>query len=453
MEQALAGSAVFCYNTAEVICVPVRLTVITSRYLLASTQAAMERVGANCQFRVVTYDDFTHIAQVYERWEPESDGFLVSGPTAAAAIRLAHPNGEKPVLSFQEDAAALYKALLKLVLEDREQDIGRIVLDFLLPLNCGYTLRDFLSMGEIEFVERGNMERLRVENGADDIETYIAGRLIELWERGEMDVAVCQYSSIVPVLEERGIPCRYPFISDDQLAGRVNEALVQIELERLRASLPASIHIVRPGPAGPDGMVEMERALTQYLADNFLSCQVRQYQGGLQAFTTLQAVRCLMRGGTACPVSAYLREKLGFPVAVGYGVGSTESHAAANAQLAACEAAFSGESFLVDEAGNLIGPLGAPRQIALESEQDVDLLAQQCGLSPVTIRRLLASIRISETNRVTAQELANRFGVTVRNANRILSRLTSGGLARVAYIQSNSARGRPVKVYELQIHT
>ena len=46
-------------------------------------------------------------------------------------------------------------------------------------------------------------------------------------------------------------------------------------------------------------------------------------------------------------------------------------------------------------------------------------------------------------------ELAQRFDITIRNANRILINLVKGGVAVPVYTLSSHSRGRPVQVYAL----
>ena len=89
--------------------------------------------------------------------------------------------------------------------------------------------------------------------------------------------------------------------------------------------------------------------------------------------------------------------------------------------------------------------------VEYQSVQGVGVIAKRCGLATLTVQKVAAIMKLAGSSKVTSQELANRFGVTVRNANRILSRLVEGGYARVAYFQATNSKGRPVKVYELTL--
>ena len=115
------------------------------------------------------------------------------------------------------------------------------------------------------------------------------------------------------------------------------------------------------------------------------------------------------------------------------------------------EAVQFGKSFIQNENGDMIGPLGSSDRRVIQNQyvQNLGKIAKQCNLSPVTIKKVLASTHAAGSNKITTHELAERMGSTVRNANRIIQNLENGGVAKLAYTQTTNAKGRPVKVYEL----
>ncbi len=108
-----------------------------------------------------------------------------------------------------------------------------------------------------------------------------------------------------------------------------------------------------------------------------------------------------------------------------------------------------GGTAIKDEVGNLVGPLGTPQKMVISTtpQPDVGTIARNCAA--MTIQKLITSIQISGSNKTTSHELSRLFDVTIRNANRILSRLEQSGYAKIIYSQTDGTKGRPVKVYEL----
>lgn len=429
-----------------------KIALITSHYLQRPTEDALARLSLECETLVRAYDDFEHIAKLYDSLADEVDGFLVSGLSAMTAIREQAKKTMKPMVTFQADTVALYKQLVMVFLENREQDSRRVVLDFLLPIEGGYTVQDFVACTDVDFIN--NAIRCWVQQvGAANVEQLILQRILELWDAGEIDLVICQYSSIVPELEARGIPYRYPFFSSSQLGQLIAELEANIELENLRTNLPAVIKVAprRSGAATDEQMRDLEKVLKQFFDEHLVEGELEHSQDAFTLQTTLQAVRYLTNGGTACLLNAHLGDKRDFEISVGYGVGTTQRQAQRNAQAALRESVFIGGSFFRDEKDNLVGPLtsGTPMVIESRGLEGAGQIASASNLSSLTIQKLMTTIRMSGSNRTTTQELAGSFGVTVRNANRILSNLEKSGYARIVYAQNTNSKGRPVKVYEL----
>ena len=434
-----------------------KVVVITSHYFQQPAQEAFRRLDLDCDITLVPYDNFEHISQVYERYAPEADGFLVSGSSARSAIVLSKPRIQKPIAAFQVDSDSLYREMLLLALENRQQDFSRVVLDFLLPLGEGYTVEDFVHRSEIKSVYE-QINRWIAETGVQELggaENAIMAKILELWINKSIDMVICAYSSIVPALEALNIPYRCPFLSDHQLETLVHQVLAKAELQQLRENLPAIIHVLprHRSQATPEHMERLGQKLRQFLKDNLLECVLQQDEGFFQLMTTVQTLRSITANGESCPLGSRLSEELGCPIVLGYGVGTTVNQALSNAISAVREAKSSGGSFIKDESGSLIGPLGSPRRLVVNTQPlpDVGLLARRCGLSTLTVQKLMACMEQSGSNRVTTPELASRFGTTVRNANRILSHLREAGFAAPAYTQTSAPRGRPLQVYELDL--
>ena len=115
-----------------------------------------------------------------------------------------------------------------------------------------------------------------------------------------------------------------------------------------------------------------------------------------------------------------LTDKLHFECAVGYGIGANFDNAIRNSVNARKEAVQFGKSFIQNENGDMIGPLGSSDRRVIQNQyvQNLGKIAKQCNLSPVTIKKVLASTHAAGSNKITTHELAERMGSTVRNANR-----------------------------------
>ena len=107
----------------------------------------------------------------------------------------------------------------------------------------------------------------------------------------------------------------------------------------------------------------------------------------------------------------------------------------------------------MNESNQIIGPLGSSQLPSFQQNlpDDIFQIAEKCKLSTLTIQKLISIVKMNGSYEITTNELANHLGVTVRNANRILRNLENGGHATIAHTRSTASKGRPVKVYRLNL--
>ena len=139
---------------------------------------------------------------------------------------------------------------------------------------------------------------------------------------------------------------------------------------------------------------------------------------------------------------------------LGIGFGGTFATALDSAQQAFQVSAQSGEPAIVREAGtveSIFGDDGAA--VSLQETSDAMLeLAEQTGLGPLTLRRLIAALGRADHKAVTAQQLSEFYGVMPRSARRMLGLLVSAGYTREAGVRAAAAgAGRPHVVYEVDL--
>lgn len=432
-----------------------KIVFITSQHLYRPTCDALERISPPCETVVATYDNFEHISKVYRQYADTADAFLVSGPSAKRAIELTCGTITQPVTYYKVDSEALHRDILKLAVDNRDQDFSRVAMDFLLPLDCGYTVKDFLDLEDIETVDVATQKWI-THAGVQEVggaENAIMERILELWRKKSIDLVICQYSSIAPALDALGIPYRCPFPSDAYLKGLIHDILARLELKQMQNNLPAIVQIL---PIHAKELSASQRELLRqkvhsFVQNNLIDC-VEQESGSIPfLITTLQVVRFLTQNFRICRLSDYLEDTLDFPVVIGYGVGATVSHAISNVQIAIREARISEKSFVLDNNGNLIGPLNAENRMIVNTNAmaSISILSKRCKLSTMTLQKLAAYIESRGNSNITTQELAQRFDITIRNANRILANLCKGGVATQVYTQTSHSRGRPIQVYNI----
>lgn len=198
-----------------------KIVAITSQYLKEPISQIVSELKLNCDIQVVSYNKFDTISEVYDSYAGDTDGFLISGKIAKAAIESTAHAYNRPIVSFEIDTAGLYRALLNLLISNRDLDMDRIILDFLIPIDGGCTATAFLKELDIDTVPPhiNNWTKALTRTSISTIENHVLSELIRMWNNNEMDMVLCQYSNILPELRAHGIPTIYPLPSVSHIPG------------------------------------------------------------------------------------------------------------------------------------------------------------------------------------------------------------------------------------------
>ncbi len=138
-----------------------------------------------------------------------------------------------------------------------------------------------------------------------------------------------------------------------------------------------------------------------------------------------------------------------YQVWVGIGVGSTtlEAKSRANMALNRSKADQAGRSYLVEDES--LEPNSLDVDGDRPAEGGLNRFARRAGLGPETFLRLKEALDRGGDS-LTAEELAGRLNVTVRSANRIVSRLEEAGYATLVGRRS-AGKGRPARVIKITL--
>lgn len=146
---------------------------------------------------------------------------------------------------------------------------------------------------------------------------------------------------------------------------------------------------------------------------------------------------------------------VGFQLNVGIGNALTAYQSESNARKALRQSMQSKEnySFMVDENGNLFGPLGKEQSLEYElvaTDEGVLRIAGETGMSPTSIARLQSIIKVRKSGNFDVDQLADCLQVTQRSARRVAMKLTEAGYASVCAKESGSGAGRPKRIFEIK---
>lgn len=433
-----------------------RIIIITNNYSKSFVQNTLGEVSLDCDIKIMEYTNFNHIIQIYRENEETADGFVVSGSTTLAAVTKILPEHKKPIVSFNSGIMSLYRLLLQQLLKNRGLDVRRIIFDSMIPVTEDPSIEHFLNttasslmMGLIgKWLEQITVPEI------ENLEEYLKREIIKRWDNHEIDLVICYYGSIMTALKQHGIPCCYPEPSKEDLLEPLRTLLSQLELDYLKENLPGVIAVSEvTDNRSKKTMLPLKKALTNIIHELALDVIMQEDDGKYYIFTTQKVIDFITDHLQVCKICFSLKKQYRINAYTGYGIGTSITKAQDNARNALKEALFSKGCFAIDEQLNLTGPLDAKKQMEIHGglSKEIYITAKQCKLSTLTIQKILSVINMTGSNQITQQSLAKHLGVTTRNAGRILGNLEKGGAASIIYTQSVTSKGRPIKVYELNI--
>lgn len=438
-----------------------KIAIITTIFLEDFVRNAFNKIGLPMDVKFFIYHSYRDIPTLYETIGPEYQGIITSGIFPAAIIMKCRKDTSKNISYFNTDDASICRLFLSRFIEDKKVDLSRVYGDFVEIF--GISLKDYLTRDQstsyTNLIDPKVLALSLEEIYA--LEEEELKRHIMLHESGAVDFSVSRFSSIIPQLKERGYPVYFPFPSQEFLKNTAEKLLQDLSIRRLKENRTAVIHVsvgTSDGKSNPDSSfqlkcITLEEALLSFHGNSMLDYVLQRIHTGFEILTTQKMLASYTEDFTVCTLTAFLHQRLSFPVTIGYGIGSDIYQARMNAMNAEREASLSGRgSYLINQNDELLGPLGeasATKASAFVPE-NFRRTSGESGLSPLTISRVYKAFHSMPDQQLTSTDVANKLSITKRSASRFLAALLNCGAIEIAAQKRATTKGRPERVYHIK---
>jgi hypothetical protein len=395
--------------------------------------------------------------EVVARVREQADILLFTGPIPYHLALDREPG--VPMLHVQYSGTALYKVLFDFYrsrLFDLEEEI-RISADVLLQ----HELEEQLD--ELGLLHR----RIYVKPYSTGIhhEDLIAFHY-DLWSRGLVHATVTCLTSVYQQLVELGIPAFRVVPTQSAIRDALNRVLLEGKSLRLSSNQMAigilSIdHYERVvKEAASDYEIQRKKIILQQILIDFgeeTQSLINWTDSNEVSFiTTRGIIEQVTRKFEQAPLLLEVMERLQWKASIGIGLGRTANEAEGKAREALLKAKTSGggNCFLMMQDGQVYGPMGSELTLkysARSEDPELISMAKKAGLSVGTLNRLISLCRRLNSSTLTAAQLAEGFGITLRSARRIMAVLEKYELATIVGEEQPVGRGRPRQIYALHI--
>ncbi|UFJ41826.1 helix-turn-helix domain-containing protein [Brevibacillus humidisoli] len=360
---------------------------------------------------------------------------------------------QKPMLYLPHNGTSLYRIFFRLLKEKTWQEHLQLSIDILHRTEIEERL-DELGIEIQELYVR----EYQVGDSAEEILQFH----LTLWEQGKIDVVLTCVSSVHQRLCALNVPCYRVIPTKSVIHDCLHRARLEGRSARLRGTQLAIVLISMDGLAKKRGGSEYEQqrkrvAIQQVLIDYGEEIQALMNwtdRDEVTFVTTRSVIERTTQQFRRFPLLDKLVHQLNSEVSIGIGLGHTAHEAETKAREALSKARTHPQenccmAIQGGEALNLSGS-EVPFRYSVRSDDPKRLqLARDSGLSIGTINKLVSFCENRGSSKLTASELASGFGITIRSARRILSKLEQGGIARVVGEEQPLSRGRPRQLYEL----
>lgn len=414
-----------------------------------------KNLPADVKTEFIPYETFEELEQAFYSLRDKVDGIYVSGIMPYHAIRILMGEEMNPPLVYSPiDMENTYKVLLQKMISSRRQGLTRVGMDF---LRGNSNLEELILTGKFADAVHSYEERwIKQETVAaiDEEEKAINQYYYEQCKANKFDMVVTYFYSVVETLKEFDVECFYVYPSANAFLQLIEGLKNSISLNSMRNKIPAVISIDTNGEEKQER--EIRRVMEVFNRKHLNRLMLKESYAGVEYITDYEFVRSMTNGFVNCPIGEWLREQMKFSGSVGYGIGSNVYQARLNAMEAMrygrnIKSQF-GSSVLIDEKDRLsvLQKEGSGKVIGA-SESYVSEIANKVKLSSETILKIMGVMQASGSEEITSQELTDTLQISLRTANKFLSKLEKCGYAVVTGLKRSGNKGRPVNVYKINI--
>lgn len=427
----------------------VSIAVFTAEPSMPNIQKAISQITSDCSFTFFPYYSLKNLGTLYSENAHMYDGILFSGMYPYQFILSSFGAPKMPHNFLEVTDRDYYKLLMKIFYQNPGIDISRIWLGTT-PVKIPWeTLFD----GKTPQISYGPLE----SSNFYDSKAYdsMLNFLTDLWAKKKVDHVVTRLSTLQTPLKEAGIPFSMLLPSQRTIVEAIEKLIFEISFEQTSSPLSAFGILSPTRQLLEEEQIFLNDALFQFNCDHGMILILRKVQTSYEIVTSYNALYSITDEFTTCSISQYLREVCEIPFSLGWGIGDDLLSAQQNALYALNESSrnLGRHAFLMNHNNELIGPLahGKARSIATAPDPQAKMFAKQYGISPTIMQKLLIIETQLKHPRFNRNELANYLNVSLRTANRVLTKLAEQGGAIIVAAEQSGTAGRPMAIYELNL--
>lgn len=430
------------------------IAVIGPGQSVSAIKEALEAQAFDCQFQYHTYDLLEEILPIYKAHHADWAGIIFSGELSYRFFLQHVSDQDLPLKYLDIDPKDFYGQLLKFLEAQPDSTLNRVYVDFISESNAYLGLKQFIMPDHMPkhpktFIFDGAFYQMTLEE------------IKALWTAGKIDMVFTRITNNISKLVELGIPYVHLYPPAASIQESFRRAIDEISLYHLNHNQLAIGHLellfsdlIQADYAQTEYFeITMHKHLVDFRHQSQMNFSIQKLSYGFE-LTFSRRELGMSSEHYHFPLLTYLETHYSGDFNLGIGLGTNVEEGRYQAIEALAQARHFGvrHGFVVDQNHRIWGPIGQPNCIEYRPlPTQIERMSKQLSISPKNLERLLAYAK--STSFMTSDQVAESLNITIRSANRILSRLHSDGLLMVLEDEAaiSSGAGRPSKKYVLNV--
>ena len=421
----------------------------------------MESIGAElasyCDILFLVAEDNEKACALYKDYASRVDCFICSGRLLYYAIKTKVPEPEKPLYTLDDQRADVKDVFLKLLLKDRNFDFSRVFVDFAVEQNDYLGIKEWLPKDSWPYFGELGEEKIETYEQVEEICRAAGRRHYELHREGLIDLSLTRVGLLTREFDRDHIPYQYVYPSRDYIVNFFLQIINAFNSKKTEDNIQGAIAIIfgKEGEgADTSSAAKANDFLASYVRSHGYDFTIQKDDDRIIILTRRKDIADITEDFTSCGFKEHIEGVVGKRLSMGIGAGNNFFQAKLNSIKAAeLSQARAGKVFFISELDKLIGPLGSTAMDELFSKPSPELLewSRRLHVDHLSLQKIVAYARVSQSTRISADELARHLGITLRSANRLLSKIEANGGASCYLENLKGGRGRPRKCYDVAL--
>ena len=432
----------------------ITLGFITSHLVEEHFKKIEHELSHFCKIIYLDGSNKTSIIKSYQDYENKVDAFLFSGRVVYYTLLKNFESPTKPCYYFDESNVDIKGIFLNLLIKNRDYDLRRIYVDSAVKDNDFLGIKKILPDDQLPYFT----DFPYLDSDMTKLENQALSYHISLHEAGKIDLSITRLGNYIHEFEERKLPYIYAYPSLDYMVNYTMKIIQRVSDSKHQNTLLGSIIIA---PKSQDGQslpyasiidaAHIRKKIQEFGQLKGYDFTLQETSNYVEALTYYKDIENITESFTSAKILDVLESLSDIQFFVGFGTGRNAYQARNNAKEALNLSIMKGDGlYCLTHDDKMMGPFSDDPEVYefLPSNQLVQL-SKVYHVDPLNLQKIMAYSQMIGSTTITSNGLAEYLKVSLRSANRLLTKILDNGGATSFLQNIDNKPGRPKKFYQL----